>query len=165
MGQQERAHLITKIQKTFRSEEPPANIVYDATYADARMLELFLQGKQWTELTVEDIVQFKQSLSLLSSEGFHYYFPAFLIAALRDPHKTDTLVDSLVFVLGFQPSEDDPLEPFSDDSLEPFSIEERSLVREFLATYLDLFDEEYWHYHAEQLALLDKALKRWTNMT
>lgn len=157
MGQPERERLIAKIQKIFMDEEPPASITYDTTYADARMLEQALRGKRWTEVADEDIVRYKDDLSLLNSEGFHYYFPAFLVAALRDPDKTDLLIDNIVFQLGFQPN--------NDESLEPFTLAEQDVVREFLASYLDLFDEKYWHHDNAQLALLDKALKHWTSST
>ena len=163
MGQQEREKLATRIQKVFGTEEPPKNVVYDATYADAMMLERFLRGKRWTEITAEDVVRYKDDLSLLSREGFHYYFPAFFIAALRDPHKTDLLIDNILSQLSSWPWDEKTAN--YDDALDPFTMEEQSTVREFLMSYFDLFDEEYWHHDDEQLALLDKALKRWTRST
>lgn len=162
MSQRRREEFITRVYKTFRVEKPPLNIIYDNDYADARSLDGFLQGKLWTEIPLKDLIRYKSDLSLLSQEGFRYYFPAFLIVVLKEPHKADLLVDNLISELIARPYNKSENRYANEQSL--FTSEEQSIVRDFLALYFDLFDEEYWHHDNEQVLLLDNALKHWSSL-
>jgi len=162
MGQQQREELARKVAKIFKSDKLPKNIIRNSSYADARMFEKFLRGKKWTEISVEDARYFSGELSYLTQEGFHYYFPAFLRLSLLEPVKTDLLIDVLLSQLYARPYPAEHDLSIHNDKFELFTTEEKNLVREFLAKYLDLFDDMDWHHTKEDLALLSEVVKRWS---
>jgi hypothetical protein len=53
-------------------------------YDDSAELEAALRGRHWRDVPRETLYAKRQELPLLTSEGFRFYLPAFLLAALDD---------------------------------------------------------------------------------
>jgi hypothetical protein len=85
-------NLIRQVHEAFDDVKPPAldsgveiSFSYDTERQD---LAAFLNGKDWKEITFETVSrsyhhQSSAIVFFLTEEGFHYYFPAFLLISLN----------------------------------------------------------------------------------
>lgn len=55
-----------------------------------------LAGHHWRDVSLETLDQLRDSLPLLSPEGFRFYVPAFMIYCVADRGRADVMVDSLI---------------------------------------------------------------------
>lgn len=98
--------LVTAIEAAWAGSRYPgdANIFTPHSYDDEGITEYF-RGTTWQD---HSAVQLRRMSSAISSffapEAFHYWLPAFLIAAIREPEELSQGVDALLFAL----SPDDP---------------------------------------------------------
>jgi hypothetical protein len=59
-------------------------------------LEPLVGGMRWQDIPLDVLRRYPTGLLLFTPEGFRYYLPAYLLAALRDPEEVDVLPE-LVF--------------------------------------------------------------------
>lgn len=102
--------LIDEIKIVFGSEKYPgdSHIVYDDTGFHLECVEVrrAFKDKSWQSLHENFIYEERESLFFFSKQGFKYFLPAFMIVAVGNPLKTDTLPDTIIHKL-ILPSEID----------------------------------------------------------
>ncbi len=125
-------NLKQQIETAFADAPRPADdrIGYDPDdWASAELASTF-KGKHWKELTPAEL-QYNSS-TFLSSEGFHYYLPAYLTAALDD---YGDLLPRMVYSLNIRNSSSTRDQELDDRRLERFerlSPAQKRAVRAFL---------------------------------
>jgi hypothetical protein len=127
-----RDHLRQRIEAAFAdAPQPAANRIGDNPEDwESAELALAFQGRHWKDLSPEELRY--HSSSFLSPEGFHYYVPAYLLAALADH---EDLMPRTVFGLTLaeeSSTEDQRLRAWQLERFNRLSAEQKRTVREFL---------------------------------
>ncbi|RZK27871.1 MAG: hypothetical protein EOO63_12470 [Hymenobacter sp.] len=95
------SELLAEITRAFRDELHPGelNIVYDNFSPNPEVIQIRESFKAHSWQTIpDDILQFEQSgYMFLSSQGLHYYLPAYLHYCVREYTEADSISDGLVF--------------------------------------------------------------------
>ena len=110
-------------------------------YDDSAELEEALRGKHWRDVSRDTVYEHRLDLALLSPEGFRFYLPAWLLAALEDWESRALLLSFFKVTRGSGTFE---------KALSNFSIAEREALRaffEYMATKPDQLvapDPEDW---------------------
>ncbi|ATB30677.1 DUF6714 family protein [Melittangium boletus] len=141
------------IEAAFADTPKPGNdrIGHDPNDWESTELARAFKGRHWKELTPEEL-QYNSS-SFLSPEGFHYYFPAYLLAALEDH---GNLLPHTVFGLilpGDATSEERRLRAWHLERFERFSADQKHAIREFLEYARDEASHYFSQGQAPSLAL------------
>jgi hypothetical protein len=88
------------VKNAFISEKYPgdSHIIYDNNIKDmdSEFLKEVLTGKSWDSLTQKEIFSIRKYIPFFSKEGFKYYAPALMIAAIDELDEMDDLPDLLV---------------------------------------------------------------------
>ena len=99
----EKEEIIVKIKKAFEKEQYPGDkfIVYDNTGYDLECVDISMafKGKQWNNLHDNFLFEERDSIYFFSKEGFKYYLPAYMIVAVKEFDKMDTLPDIVIHKL------------------------------------------------------------------
>jgi hypothetical protein len=128
--------LVAEIRAAFASMPLPAAAdLVPATGTPDREREQIRRdfaGRHWADLGIDFLAFRADSLLLLSAEGFHYYLPAYLIAAVEAPVESD-LVTMAVFA-GLAPaSADDAVQSaWVDERVRLLSTAQKVAVRRWL---------------------------------
>jgi hypothetical protein len=171
MLEKEREALITETKRAF------ANVVWPKRIDWGSQDPIFLGDKKWNELSADDVLS-NFYFFLFSAEGFHYYFPGYVITMLQNPDavKGGFLIENMLRQL----SQSYPSS--SIDLCRVFNKKQRRVVIRFLDLFgaLWLTDENnedvHWRHqskediwivrkfekqHHELLELLAKAKAYW----
>ncbi|KFA90911.1 DUF6714 family protein [Archangium violaceum] len=145
MPDSRREALQRQIEAAFADAPHPGDdrIGYDADDWESAELARAFKGRQWKELSPVEL-QYHSS-SFLSSEGFRYYLPAYLLAALEDhgnlmPHT----VYGLTLPQGSSP-EEQRLRAWQLERFEVLSPTQKRAVRAFL----EFARDEASHYFSQ----------------
>ena len=92
--------LIKTIKMAFIEEKYPGDhdIVYDNSgqYLDVEETRQNFSGKLWHELDNDFLFYNRDGLFFFSKNGFKYYLPAFMIAAIKDFNEIDEVPDIVI---------------------------------------------------------------------
>lgn len=115
MLEHERLELANNISARFKDVTIPKRKI-----GDLEELDIFV-GKQWHEITIEDINQ-NRGLLFFSPEGFRYYLPSYLVTILRYPNEVsqEAKIKVLEFLKG------------SYIEIELFSAKQREAILNFV---------------------------------
>jgi hypothetical protein len=131
------SELIERIERAWgNSPRPPEGHATSApdVYDDSAELEEALRGKHWRDVSRDTVYEHRLDLALLSPEGFRFYLPAWLLAALGD-WESRTLLLSFFKVT----RENGTLEK----ALSNFSDAERTALRAFFDYMAEAYEEEW----------------------
>lgn len=131
MSQIKRQQLQAKIEKAFEHTTPPP----DHKIGDPYEVRQF-HSKRWQDVSLEDITS-TYNIFFFSSEGLHYFIPAYLIAILGDYEKLrgHQVVSSVLRFLG----EFDSIRPQKTPLKKLFSKQQIQLILEFLENFETMF--------------------------
>ena len=124
-----------------------------------------LRGKHWRDIPLDIIIRDRSEISFLTSAGFRYYLPAFMLAVLRHYQEVDQLSEYVVVSLSPEPQGELPhpnerdLSRWLTERTARFSPAQSSAVLAFLKSYRVLHAADF----AESVysSLLDSALQFW----
>ena len=118
----------------------------------------------WRAIPLDVIIAYRGELPFFAIQGFRYYLPAFLVAALRHPVEVDTLLDNLIFNL------DPKTYEFSGqrftEIVNSFTLDEKRSILNFLGNYMQFFPGfpvGMWVYDDKILSDLQRATDFWQN--
>lgn len=143
-----------EIEAAFAETKYPGDdrLVYDNSgdHLECNEVAAAFRAKEWRELSVDMLRRHSQSLFFMTPEAYRFYLPAYLIAALLDYDKADTISDSVVFSL-IPPSDDRDAESYRQ-RMQGFTSAQRQVIRSFLE-----FMKQH-HGGDDALGNLDRAL-------
>lgn len=91
------------IRQAFISTRPPSSDLFSTSRTEGAY-EL-LGNVQWEQLSTSSLQHHSASVNFLSAEGFAYFLPAFMLAALSEPGIACSVLSRL------SPPKDDPFRP------------------------------------------------------
>lgn len=145
--------LKQQIEAAFADAIKPEDdrIGYDPHDGESQELAYAFKGKHWKDIPREDL-QYNSS-TFLSPEGFRYYLPAYLLAALDD--HGDLLPRSVYGLMPDPPDRPstDGLSEWQRTRFEPLSPLQKHAVRAFLEYVRDKFSQNFPESHAPGAAL------------
>lgn len=86
--------VIQLIEDAWREVPYPGdgNIFSPDSYDDEDIVDFFV-GTTWRDHAPADLRAHSSAFTFFTPEAFHYWFPAFMIAAIKEPEKADVIVD------------------------------------------------------------------------
>ncbi|MEO8610853.1 MAG: DUF6714 family protein [Chloroflexota bacterium] len=132
-----RKKLARQVELAFDKSQYPGDdkIVAHPNTSISSHLPALLAGKHWKELTLEVIIQENLSLPLLTSEGFRFYLPAFLRAALLFPDQVDILPSNIFSSLTPPDEEEIQMRDFLN-RVNEFTQEQIEAIKSFVKMYV-----------------------------
>lgn len=94
--------VATQLHQAFQGTLYPGddNLAVDADDdPEASELAKALRGKDWTSVSTDMVLTFKDALPLLTPAAFRYYLPAYLKACIEARHRIDTAWDNVILCL------------------------------------------------------------------
>lgn len=133
-----RQELAHQVELAFASVPYPGDdkIVAHPNTSLASHLPALLAGKHWKEVPLEVIIQENLSLALFTPEGFRFYLPAFLRAALLYPDQVDIL-PSNIFSRLTPPDEEIQMQDFLN-RVNGFTQEQIESIKAFVKMYVSI---------------------------
>jgi hypothetical protein len=128
--------LIDRIEKVFGSGDPPVAPIVDPEYRRAGAqgeegaADFFL-GKPWKGLDADMLRYHRAAMYMLTPRAHHYYFPAFMGAALDSPLEDDAIADLIIYHLSQH------LDPFWWERIRLFKPPQCDVVAEFVEVVSD----------------------------
>lgn len=138
MTSSKRDTLKQQIEQAFLDTPRPDDdhIGYNPDDWESAELNAAFKGKHWKELRPEELKY--NSSTFLSLEGFRYYLPAYLFAALDD--YGDLLPHTVYNLTAHDPSSGDKeLQDWKLERFKQFSLVEKRAIRAFLEYVRDEF--------------------------
>lgn len=96
--------LIDRIEQAFGVGPPPAAPIVELEYrrsggqGEEGVTEFFL-GRPWKGLDADSLRYHRSAMYQFTPPAHHYYFPAFMAAALDSPPEADDLPDLIIYHL------------------------------------------------------------------
>lgn len=145
----EKEQLRQQILKAFPKVSPPlaTNVTYDYYGESVKARDSF-NGVKWWLAECELIDQRYDCLSLLTSEAFHYYLPAFLLCALKRFETNNQTLEFIIYSLS--PTKTDADDFWYGDRLKQFTTEQTSIINKFLHHVLSTESMYAFHKDAER---------------
>lgn len=145
MSHIKRQQLQAKIEKAFKNTTPPPAHKMGDPYEVSDF-----HGKRWQDVSLEAI-RSTYNIFFFSSEGLHYFIPAYVIAILRDYDQLRgyAVVDSVLRFLG----EFDTVYPQKTPLKKLFSTQQIQVILEFLEDFETMFPWPELENKNEQIAL------------
>jgi hypothetical protein len=142
MSEQRRQQLVQKIEDAFAvgvypGDEHLVDLYHDGSFCEecAAVAGLF-RSKDWRVMTKDALAQNRDSLMVLLPAAYHYYLPAYLMAALKHWNDFDTFKSSVVSSLT-PPEPQEELDEFFASRVTGFTPEQKAAIRDFLRLYMD----------------------------
>ncbi|MEO8606855.1 MAG: DUF6714 family protein [Chloroflexota bacterium] len=143
MSQELREKVAKQIEEAFADAPYPGdeNIGWGCG-SEGGMLEEAFRGKHWSELSLELILDNRDKLPCTTPEGFRFYMPAWLLAALLhyEMPKAYDLCQSLIFNLC--PQDDSAMQEHFLRHIAKFNAQEKAAVLAFLEAWKELHPDE-----------------------
>lgn len=128
--------LLERIERTFGVGPAPLGPIIDREYlrpgvtGDEGATDFFL-GKPWNGLDADLLRTHRAAMYMFTPPAHHYYFPAFMTAALDSPPEADDLPDLIVYHLSQYH------DPFWWARIRLFSAAECDVIAEFVEVVSD----------------------------
>lgn len=130
------AALVREIEGAFANVEYPGDekLVYDTSGKHLECVEVAdaLRGKNWRELSVEELRYSPSNLHFMTPEAVHYYLPAYLRASMLSYDEAGAVPETLLWILKSPPAtRTDDQRAFASfaDRLTP---RQKAVIRSFL---------------------------------
>ena len=149
--------LLEEIRLAFKSTiQPPSDQIDDAYGLVVRRFG----DRHWSELTYDDIVAVRGSLSSLYAPGICHYLPALMSFLIAHPDDGDVLHDSIVNYLRVPELGDaDYLKSVFPHVVRCLSEEQKQVAAEFLKLYLS--DDPRWETSLTDSRRLKNSIRFW----
>jgi hypothetical protein len=129
--------VIGEIRRAFSGtpEPEPGNLTPRTEVRDreSEQVSRDFTGRHWDELDVAFLRSHPVSLLLLSPAAFHYFLPAYLIAAVSEPVESDLVTDAALMALTPPESGDADAWAWFNDRVGLLSAWQRDAARHWLA--------------------------------
>jgi len=128
--------LLDRIERTFGVGPPPLEPIIDREYlrpgatGDEGATDFFL-GKPWKGLDADLLRYHRAAMYMFTPPAHHYYFPAFMDAALDSPPEADDLPDLIIYHLSQH------LDLFWWEPIRLFNPAECDIIAEFVEVVSD----------------------------
>ena len=100
MSEKFREDFLRKLEDAFSNTPyPKDDKIIRQRRIDSKQINDSLKGKHWTEIPLDTLISYRDKLTYFTVEGFRFYLPAFIRAAILHPREVDTLIDYLMFDL------------------------------------------------------------------
>ena len=97
------ARLVSVIEEAFSEVEYPGDerLVYDSSgkHLECAEVAAALRGRDWRELSVEELRYSPSNLFFMTPEAVHYYLPAYLRASVVSYGEAGGIPDTLLWLL------------------------------------------------------------------
>lgn len=131
------------ISEVFARLEPPtSDRLTSDLFDDSAVLRELLSFRPWWTLDGGTVDKCSDKISLLTSEAFHYYLPAFLLRSLAPFSPKNTTLEFTIYNLS--PTKTEENDPWYSDRVSKFTPEQISVVRDFLSCILK--DERMYNF-------------------
>lgn len=116
-------------------EPEPGNITPRTAVRDREREQISrdFAGRHWDELDAAFLRSRAESLLLLAPPAFHYFLPAYLIAAVAGPGESDLVAAAVLMALSPPESGDPGAWAWFNDRVGLLSAEQRDAIRHWLA--------------------------------
>src|SRR5664279_203402 len=94
-------------------------------------------GKDWKDISLDLIFQERLSLPLFTPQGFRFYLPAFLRAALLYPDQVDILPDNIFYMLTPPDKDEKEIARFLD-RISGFTKQQIEAIKAFVKMYISI---------------------------
>jgi len=149
------AIIIDRIKEVFPRIEPPDSVVgFSKRYPDYEEIQTVFTGMPWWEFNCNLVKDNFDKLSLLTSEAFHYYLPAYLLCALEDFDPFSTVLEFTIYSLMPDDSND---AQFLKTRARHFTVDQKKVLIQFL---LFVIEDERMELHD---ADAESALAFWND--
>jgi hypothetical protein len=117
----------------------------------------------WKVLPLEVIIVERGELSFLTPEGFHYYLPALLSAAMLHRLEVDSLLDNLFYHLSISETDDTWKTSRFMRIVELLTNNQKRVILKFFENFLELFPDDKLFYSQNILgrSKLETATRFW----
>ncbi len=128
--------LPDRIERTFGVGTPPSDPIIDLEYrrtgaeGDQGATDFFL-GKPWKGLDADLLRHHRTAMYMFTPSAHHYYFPAFMNAALDSPPEADDIPDLIIYHLSQHH------DPFWWQRIRLFNSAECDVIAEFVEVVSD----------------------------
>lgn len=151
--------VATEIEGAFESQPYPGDdslLSVPTNLEASEVLDTF-RGKHWKNVSMSELFAHRLSLPLLSEEGYRFYLPAYLIAALLHPEEVDTLRENVFFSLA-PPESEGPRASLFLERMNRFDARQKAAIRRFIEVYVQ---QETTYPDPNR----ERALLFWTGLT
>ena len=131
------AQLKSQIETAFACVPYPGDHNLTAQGDDEGVSEYF-RRTSWRGHAIPMLRYHSNALSYFTTEAYHYYLPAFLLAELEDPDEADTIAESIVF--HFSPSVVGSV--WLEGRIALFSKSQLTAIEAFFEYYLHEYGED-----------------------
>ena len=154
--------LIAAIEEQFRDAPRPANdaiaMYYTEIESEEKYVREYFSDKTWQEISVASLWDEYPGppdacLYFMSSAGYRYFLPSFMIISLRDYDEADTLPGATVFLLS--PSIGGDIDGWTESN-RGFTEAQRAVIIQFLE-FMEATHDECGLYP-------DQDRKRWRQL-
>ncbi len=119
--------IAREVEEAFAAVPPPAA----DSAAQWEDVPKEFRGKHWRDLSLKLLSKHPRSPGLFSPEAFHFFLPAYLIAALLHAEETDEMRDEVFYDLMFPPDEFFSI-PLFLARIKPLDARQKAVVRRFV---------------------------------
>lgn len=127
--------LVKNINESFSDAEYPGddNIVYDNTgyHLECNEVADAFRGKKWNEVPLEVLRYNHEGLFFFTAQGYRYYLPAYLRAAVQSYKVASNILGTVVFSLT-PPTTEGPKTIEFHRKMEGFEPSQKKVIKEFL---------------------------------
>lgn len=162
MSERKKLELLLDIRKTFKTQLENHEIFVETApqYFDTEQAVDDLFFMNWYHVPLQVLIKHRIHFWALTSDAFHFYFPAMLTAIIKHPHEVDTLMDNVLYALTM-PESDSTTYPFFVDRVSKFSKEESRVIARFLDDYFELFPLDKWGHSNKDIKEILTAHQFW----
>jgi hypothetical protein len=95
------SNVIQLIEDAWREVPYPGDdkIFRPDSYDDEGIANYF-GGRTWRDHSAADLRAYSSAFTFFTPEAFHYWLPAFMIAAIQSPEEADVIVEYIAWHLG-----------------------------------------------------------------
>jgi hypothetical protein len=120
-------------------------------------------GKHWKQIPIAVLVKHKDNLPFFTPEAYHFYLPAFLIAAIEYPKQVDVLRDNVIYSLT-PPVNNPGFEAVFSLRVSMFTRQQAQAVLNFFLNYTEIHSTEEWLFTQETAETVRHGITFWKKL-
>lgn len=155
------SRLVAQIEQAFANTIYPGDdkLINANHCPECEEIALAFQGKLWLQLTDVGFLRYHEAaMSLMYPEGFRFYLPAFLRAALIDPEAADIIHDGLEFHLTPPETEGAEAMEYFLNRVSGFTKNQKQVIKAFLQNSFEYDSLPDW---IERVQRRQRTLEFW----
>lgn len=146
--------LEQRIRAVFPIEPVPSHLVPDLSHPEYVLIQNEFQGRNWPNISDDELLRNSATIHLFSQEGFAYFLPAYLCRCLRP--EADMVLISTVSAFTVPPEEPKTKTQEQDrrwqlERIGTLTADQREVAYDVLATVLKTYRDEYERDDAAQI--------------